>query len=601
VLDEMERRDRRRERPRADRERDRNRERDRDRDRPSPQQAGNRVLLYLGGSLLGLAVLALGVGIGVATLMKTPQPPVAENGPRPNPLPDHEKPAPPKLPQPPIQPKVPIDPPIDPPEQPRPVPPTPLPKRDPRTTLPKLELKLVAGKADIPVDFPGPVPSFGNAVLRPYRVELKPRTLYWIRTQNDQVQLEIQPALTVEGAEGSIELPETPWKPSLSNQRVFETGDRGEYTLTVARSHLHRGTTRLVIKAVEDGDTLPPYLRVPAKTVELPRVTERGDANLARSSTSAAFSPDGKSLLIAGQDGVVSYWVEGKRKGAYGKPAKLINDPKRLLHAMAIDFQGRVYAQEGTGRGPLPVRQTIGDIQIWNSLTPTGDEAQLPEASRTIPLKGVVARMIASPDGKFLYFLDTHNRRIGRINAETGKIDREVHDLLDGPVTLCLTADGKRLYCCSSNSQIEVIDTAQFRYLGSVLYDQGAPSAIAATNAGLVYLIAREKVPGVFTASGPEKLFVVDLRNKLPAKARASLVDPTLIAQQVGILPDQRGVLLKTLQGVQLLAISERPGIEANRMKQITAVISGQSGNIAFSPDGKRAFVDGVPLLGIDR
>src|SRR5262249_5509849 len=105
-------------------------------------------------------------------------------------------------------------------------------------------------------------------------------------------------------------------------------------------------------------------------------------------------------------------------------------------------------------RGPRPA----GDLLVWESLTPNGKNDPLPAPSKTLRLGGIVSRMINSHDGRWLYFLDVHNRKLCRIDSETAQIDREITSLTAGVTAFCLTPDGKRIYCSSEAGLLDVLD-----------------------------------------------------------------------------------------------------------------------------------------------
>ena len=227
---------------------------------------------------------------------------------------------------------------------------------------------------------------------------------------------------------------------------------------------------------------------------------------------SAAFSPDGKRFYVSGR---TTPWDTGPTRRKAPSAYRVGSDikGKGVLCGLGVDHKGRVYAQRAPANDSLsPERRPAGDILVWDSLAPKGDAGELPAQDRKLELNGVVRKMIASSDGKYLYFLDPQNRRVGRINAEKGKIDKLQEDLSADAVSMCLTADGKRIYCLSARKKIDVVDAATFRLLATLSFDKGVPQDIAATNAGLVLVAGPDLGDG--NAS-----FLLDLTKGLTEKA----------------------------------------------------------------------------------
>src|SRR5262249_21658213 len=150
---------------------------------------------------------------------------------------------------------------------------------------------------------------------------------------------------------------------------------------------------------------------------------------------------------------------------------------------------------------PLSIAsRQVGDISVWENLEPAKGSVPLPPPTKTLSLSGIVHRMINAPDGRWLYFLDTHNRKLGRIDTTTAAIDKVIDTLSPGTRSFCLTPDGKRIYCCSEGNRLDVIDTAQFKHIKTVRLNKGQPGEVAATNEGLVFLVGK-MIPGAGRAA----------------------------------------------------------------------------------------------------
>jgi hypothetical protein len=148
-----------------------------------------------------------------------------------------------------------------------------------------------------------------------------------------------------------------------------------------------------------------------------------------------------------------------------------------------------------------------------------------PETVTELPEPLIAARLMPSPDGRWLYYLDAGDHaepkswevapfwkhapkpvRLGRIDLAARKLDR-VLALADGTEDLAVPPDGKALYATASPrgheswrghtdppfkrkplyGLVQVIDPEAFRVTDTIEIDAD-PFSAAATNAGLVYI-----------------------------------------------------------------------------------------------------------------
>ena len=547
MLDERERRDRKRDRSRRERD---------DRDRRDPPRTGGSAfgLMVIGGIVVGLVVLAIGGGIGFAMLYSRARP-------------IHLDPNGNKFGHEPI---------------------------NPVTTLPIQDVELVNGKADIEVNFNNQKPPASQVWCRPHRVTLQAGKIYWIRTTSTGRVMVNKPELEVVGPGEKMAPVSVVNLRQNSDQQVLVVRNTAEYQVIVIHRFNDPVPIRLVIQEMDGSEPLPPELRFRSKNVDLPSITEHAGANGDLWGASGAFSSDSRTLLVSQWNGVTRCWVDGKLKGSFGNPGNVV---AKVLLQLSFDHKGRVYAQQVINdiTQPHSHTQPVGDIHVWDSLVPREQGVPLPPPSRTLPLKGVVASMIASPDGKFVYFLDTHNRKVGRIHADDGKIDRELDTISAGPVAMCMTADGKRLYCCSTSGKIDVIDTATFKLLASVKHDATSPISIAATNSGVVYLVSRRD-----EATRLGVVHMMDLQQGLPDSVKAISFSRAYDPKDVLVLPDQRGVLVVDIQ-LAMYSIPKRPTLDAVEHKNIKMLHHAPHRANAISPDGRTAFISGTRLLSIGR
>jgi len=408
-------------------------------------------------------------------------------------------------------------------------------KEEPFPPVPPIKVALVKGTFETKVDFDTKVGEPNNfRLIKRYQFEVKPSLAYWIHTQDN-----FRVSVSVEGPAGPVPLAGPPGGSDRRLELAFVADKPGTYTAVLECDRFESKPCKLRIREMDGTEPLPQHLKLPPASVVLPLIEKVVELNVYdKQFSGAAFAPDSKSFWIAHGDGTLSYWEYPSRaqKGSFK-----VKDIR--LYAMGVDSQGRLYAQMVKGeRGPLSIgERVVADISVWEGLKPSGDMGLLPAPHKTIPLHGIVQRLIYSPDGRWLYFLDSHNRKIGRIDAKTATIDKELDNLSSGAKGLCLTPDGKKLYCCADSNRIDVIDAAAFKLIKTVRLDKGQPFDIAASNEGLLFLVGQNiAVPGSF---GMQNCTMVDLTKGLPDEAKVLPVPIGHHCRFVLMLPDQRAAL----------------------------------------------------------
>ncbi|MGE3806349.1 MAG: hypothetical protein AB7K24_16900 [Gemmataceae bacterium] len=170
-----------------------------------------------------------------------------------------------------------------------------------------------------------------------------------------------------------------------------------------------------------------------------------------------------------------------KTSGVYAVP--------KWTYGMALDGRGILYtaAQRAPGKASDgPKLLGLADIDIYDTNKITGDTLQ-PVNSLTVG--GVLVELCLSPDDAYLYYLDSHNRKIGRVDLARQKIDRESPELIRDTRAMCLSADGKKLYTCSEDENtVQVLDPATLKVEKSIKLKEGGPKNLQATNTGHVFL-----------------------------------------------------------------------------------------------------------------
>src|SRR5262249_41731696 len=131
--------------------------------------------------------------------------------------------------------------------------------------------------------------------------------------------------------------------------------------------------------------------------------------------------------------------------------------PKQA-YQLALDGRGILYAvSQLTGKKTMPsalMKLGVADLYLYDTRAlPQGDAVLSP--TKIISLGGVIQHLFVSPDDAWLYFLDTQNRKIGRIDLKEGKLDGTSIAVAPDTTGLCLTPNGNTLYTCSRSNQVQ--------------------------------------------------------------------------------------------------------------------------------------------------
>ncbi len=343
----------------------------------------------------------------------------------------------------------------------------------------------------------------------------------------------------------------------------------------------------LHLRVCDENHPLPEHLKT-ATPSNLPRleVAHRFKGKLL---VGAAFAPDGTTCWLSNHDLTLDRWQIGKgRTGSY----KLT----KRLYALAVDRKGRLYAQPGLAERTPPAlaRRTVGDVEVYENLAPQGDADELPPPARTILLRGLVGRLLTSPDGRWVYFLDVLNGKVGRIDTDAGTVDHVVDDIAPGTLAFCRSPDGRRLYTCSAAGRIDVIDTVGFTLERSVTLRRGKPFEIAANDKGVVFLLGQD-LPGKGNCA------VVRIAADGPDKVGAIAVPCEHYGQFLQMAPQQDAVFIAGDRKIQRMHRARAPALEQMRGHAEFVSKIATPGWMRLSPDGRLMLHDSGALLAVKR
>jgi hypothetical protein len=289
----------------------------------------------------------------------------------------------------------------------------------------------------------------------------------------------VVPALRLEDRQGRT-LATSPWPPRQGPaQFVFFPTKTDTYRL-VASTRRASGEFTLSLRRVEEGDPLPDIAvgGGPAARRSI-QVARKLDLFL-----SAAIAPDSRSAWVSWPDKRLTRIAcpEFDTKATY----KL---PKRS-YRIAVDGRGMLYAvaQLTENQSPLPLWDFgIADLEIYDTNKLNNPGAVL-KPTKTISVRGIIKQLCMSPDDAWIYYLDVHNRKIGRVNLREGKLDGETDQLVPDTNSLCLTPNGTKLYTCSSTNAVQIFDPATLKVEKTIRIHEANPTGIQATDKGYVFL-----------------------------------------------------------------------------------------------------------------
>jgi hypothetical protein len=445
-------------------------------------------------------------------------------------------------------------------------------------------VKFADGKFEERIDF-GP----GQTIGRSVRFEFSARAGSAYRASiepNQRLQISADGPGLVSNFDG-------PW---LSEIAVAASQD-GVYAVLL-RSRGDR-TCTLTIRELEGGAVVPAAVRVKGDALLLPTIApiEKLNPN-AKSWSSAAFNSDGSEFWMAHKDNTVSRWDSNAMRE---KCSFKSTDEARVV-TVGADSRGRLFGQTKRGRQYGRDDLPVGDIAIWEKLSKTASGA-MPAPTKTIALQGSVRRFLNSPDRNWIYFIDIHNGKLGRVRFDVDSA--ETIDLSKGAADFCVTPSGRFLYACSKDNRIDIVDAATFKIKRTVRISEGAPRSIAATNEGIVYLTGDwlRPHPGEF---GKTKCFAVDLSAVQPA-AKQDEPFPVIgfpsvneiTVNNVVLLPDQRAALFGGDRMFMTVAVVPRPGLFRSPSQEVDVSGMFTGGDVVVSPNGRLLLQNAGVILAI--
>jgi predicted Zn finger-like uncharacterized protein len=455
------------------------------------------------------------------------------------------------------------------------------------------KIALQNGKLDLEsrLDANDPLDPNGGSPAKLYLVSLQADQIYVVemkRVGNDF----FQPLLRVESPDNQeVPLNQADQFGDGGASGAFIAPKTGQYRIIATAQFQDGGAFSLRIRQIPDGEPLPANIKLPSPPVP------RHSIVLARKIDpflSAAIAHDSKSAWVA---------FPGGKLQKFSCPDFEVTGTYQLAkqcYQLAMDRRGILYAvaqqtvkQEalpwwGLGIADLHLYDTIAIAQPTGKLMPT----------KTIPLRGIVYHLYVSPDDSWLYYFDSHNRKVGRLELKTATIDRENDEVVPGTNAMCMAPNGKKLYTCSATNAVQVLDAATLKIERTFKISDVRPNGIQATDAGYVFLNPGQ---GQWTS-----IYLVNTNKKENAMLEAIPWAGVYQTHSIRLAPDQKRLFTSCFNlspsNISSIHISERPALfKGQQCASIGLDGVNARGLMEISRDGSILFCDRGLILSIGR
>lgn len=435
----------------------------------------------------------------------------------------------------------------------------------------------------------GPIP----LPAKIYLVALAAEQAYFVELKR-QPNAIFTPHLRVEELDGR-RVSQEPGKEMPTHQQLFIAPKSATYRLVVTSPGGAQGDRCayvLSVKQLDEGDTLPPGMMLPQTPVAPQSLVLKKKLE---PFLGAAIAHDSKSAYIAFPKGKL------QRLACPSFEVEQTFELPKQSYQMVVDRQGKLYAMVQRVEEENPPLPWLGlgpaDLYIYD-MKAAGEGALQP--AKVLPLDGIVMHMMISPDDNWLYYLDKHNNKVGRVDITKQRIDTVSNRIAPGTNSLCLTPDGKALFSCSNANVVQRLNPRTLAVERTINIDKGKPTGIQATDRGHVFLNSGE---GAWT----NIWYLNATRDYGTATAAVLPWAGVYQTSHIRLAPDQKRLYTSCFNlapgSISSFAISARPGLLLGQRCGDTQLDPNFSapGRMEISPDGTFLFCDRGAILSLGR
>ncbi len=281
---------------------------------------------------------------------------------------------------------------------------------------------------------------------------------------------------------------------------------------------------------------------------------------------SVAFLPEGDEIVTGGEDGVLRVWSISR-----GEKRLEVRTQGSALFGLAVRLEGPLVAASGHG----------GMVHLLDLSSSSPGRRSI----RLAPYSGWVHGVAFSPDGRFLAAGNPDGTiALLRLTAQGGKAPLRLPPWKPTPVVrsfnghsgvafrVRFSKDGRHLFSGGADGTARIWDAATGEELHCLKHTRRVISALPADKDRLVVTDCEDRVVRVWNAMTGELIRRLALKN--------------VTTWDTNISPDGQRLLVHSADAKATFLFDPGSGKLLRRF-------SGIGGSIAFTPDGKQAFIHG--------
>jgi serine/threonine protein kinase/WD40 repeat protein len=212
-----------------------------------------------------------------------------------------------------------------------------------------------------------------------------------------------------------------------------------------------------------------------------------------------AFSPDGKTVLVARADGIIQF-----RDAAAGKQTDILRCQGPFVLTLAYSPDGRFIAAFSQKTSMDPWAGRGGEVEVWDART-----RKLAYTIRNVP--GAIAKMAFSPDGQLLAGARWHGATVHVVDAATGKEKwSRGRGRSEGVFTVAFSPDSKQIVSGGAEGDVVISDAATGNEIRTIFgHDGPVLHAVFSHDGRRIATASADNSIGIFDAVTGRTLFTL--------------------------------------------------------------------------------------------